>query len=259
MLNPKPYKILFEQRVAGRGWAQVSVAVSCYKYGQEATEALDSLMGQTEETIDVIVVDDHSPDKSSEIILTWLKRNFQAPKFDNMLLVQHLANRGLAEARNTALALIQTPYTFILDADNLLYPRALQVLRESVENSGYAMSYSLIERFGTQQAIVNNSVWLPEKFCRYPYIDAMALIRTDILRDLGGYRTMPDKFGWEDYDLWCTFVDRGLKGCHVPQILCRYRVHGKSMTETETKPFIDSELSRIKEFFESNHAMKFYF
>jgi hypothetical protein len=121
------------------------------------------------------------------------------------------------------------------------------------------MSYSLIERFGMQRRIVNNSVWLPAKFSRHPYIDAMALIRTDVLREVGGYRTMPDKFGWEDYDLWCSFVDRGLKGCHVPQILCRYRVHDRSMTETETKPYIHADLRKIREYFEANHAMPFSF
>jgi glycosyltransferase involved in cell wall biosynthesis len=258
MTTATRYKTIFGRRIQASS-AQITVAISCFKYGQEATEALDSLLRQTEEALDLVVVDDKSPDNSTQILSCWFNRHRGAVKFKNVHLVQHLDNRGLSETRNTALSLVETPYIFILDADNLVYPRALQVLRESLDNSGYAMSYSLIERFGMQRRIVNNSVWLPAKFSRHPYIDAMALIRTDVLREVGGYRTMPDKFGWEDYDLWCSFVDRGLKGCHVPQILCRYRVHDRSMTETETKPYIHADLRKIREYFEANHAMPFSF
>jgi glycosyltransferase involved in cell wall biosynthesis len=258
MTTATRYKTIFGRRIQTSS-AQITVAISCFKYGQEATEALDSLLRQTEEALDLVVVDDKSPDNSTQILSDWFNRHRGAVKFKNEHLVQHLDNRGLSETRNTALSLVETPYIFILDADNLVYPRALQVLRESLDNSGYAMSYSLIERFGMQRRIVNNSVWLPAKFSRHPYIDAMALIRTDVLREVGGYRTMPDKFGWEDYDLWCSFVDRGLKGCHVPQILCRYRVHDRSMTETETKPYIHADLRKIREYFEANHAMPFSF
>jgi glycosyltransferase involved in cell wall biosynthesis len=258
MLTGMPSETLFEKKKL-RSNAQVTVAVSCFNYGREGTEALGSLLAQTEKTIDVVVVDDHSPDDSAEVLREWFRENGEADKFSNTHLVRHLQNQGLSYSRNTALSFVQTPYVFILDADNQLYPRALQVLREALENSGYAMAYSLIERFGVQHIIANNSIWLPEKFSHGNYIDAMALIKTGVLRDLGGYRTMPDKFGWEDYDLWCSFVDHDLKGCYVPQILCRYRVHDRSMTETQTRPFLDSELQRIREYFKSHHTMPFYF
>src|SRR5664279_6081068 len=59
-------------------------------------------------------------------------------------------------------------------------------------------------------------------------------------------RIMRHKLGWEDYDLWCSLIDHGLKGCHVPQILCRYRVHGKSMMRTVTMPSLDSDPQGIR-------------
>jgi len=264
MLTGLPSETLFEKKKL-RSNAQVTVAVSCFNYGREGTEALGSLLAQTEKTIDVVVVDDHSLDDSAEVLRDWCHANCEAGKFNNILLERHLQNQGLSYSRNTAISFVQTPYVFILDADNQLYPRALQVLREALENSGYAMAYSLIERFGAQHIIANNSIWLPEKLSYGNYIDAMALIRTDVLRQLGGYRIMPNKFGWEDYDLWCSLVDHGLKGCHVPQILCRYRVHGRSMTQTVTKPFLSddpklsAEWQRIRDDLKAHHKMPFLF
>ena len=257
MLTEPSVETLFQHSNAGKK-ARITVAISCFKYGHEAIEALESLLGQTEETIDVVIVDDQSPDDSDVIILEWLALNGAHSKFANIQFVRHLANQGLSRSRNTALSLTSTPFIFILDADNQIYPRALQVLREALENSGCAMAYSLIEQFGSRTGIMNTSVWIPEKFRYKNYIDAMTLISADILRQLGGYRVMPNKFGWEDYDLWCSFVDHGLRGCYVPQILCRYRAHRSSMLRSSNK-FVGAELDKIQADFEAHHLMKFTF
>jgi len=254
----QPFETLLERKDQDRK-ARVTLAISCFKYGREATEALDSLLSQTERVIDVVIVDDCSPDDSAQVVLDWFGRKHWADKFANVVLVKHGENHGLAQSRNTALSLTLTPYIFILDADNQLYPRAIETLRQALESSGCAMAYSLVEKFGAQQDIMNNTIWLPEKFSYGNYIDAMALVRTDVLRELGGYREMPNKFGWEDYDLWCSFVDRGLRGCHVPQILCRYRVHEASMLRTSTNAYVEEKLRLIREDFESHHKMLFYF
>ena len=36
----------------------------------------------------------------------------------------------------------------------------------------------------------------------------------------------------EDYDLWCRFTERGLRGVFLPELLCEYRVHGSSRSYT---------------------------
>ncbi|MGA3210483.1 MAG: glycosyltransferase family A protein [Terriglobales bacterium] len=258
MVKPKPFETLLERRHT-ESVVQTSVAISCFNHGTEGGEALSSLLRQTEESINVVLIDDHSTDDSVDLLLHWFETNPWQHKFKNVLFVRHLENQGLTHARNTALSLVTTPYIFILDADNQLYPRALRVLREALENSGYAMAYSLLEKFGDETGIMGNSVWIPEKFSYYNYIDAMTLIRTEVLRQIGGYRVMPNKFGWEDYDLWCTFVDMGLRGCHVPQILCRYRVQSSSMVRTITQSFITNEIAMVREDFERHHNHPFYF
>lgn len=253
----RPYDIIFEKPATGSE-AQTTVLISCYKYGLEAKEALASLLVQSEPKIRVVLVDDYSPDKSVELIADWFANHGDEPKLEKVTVVRHRENHGASQARNTGLSLIDTPYTFVLDADNQLYPRALKTLREALENSGYAMSYSLVEKFGSEVGILNNSLWIPEQFSYGNYIDTMALIRTDILKEVGGYRLMPKNYGWEDYDLWCSFVDRDLKGCHVPQILCRYRVHESSITQNSARQFTLNHMDEVVKDFQAHHKMPFY-
>ena len=253
-----PFEILLQKQGVNRK-VHVCVAISCFKYGREAIEALASVLAQTEPVLDLVIVDDCSPDDSAAIIELWLKQNINDPKLANVSFVRHISNQGLSQTRNTALSLAETPYLFILDADNQIYPRAIAALRQAIEYSGDAMAYSLVETFGDEGAIINNSLWAPDKFCYGNYIDAMTLIRTGVLRELGGYRKMMNNFGWEDYDLWCSFVDRGLKGCHVPQILCRYRVHKASMLRTVTNRFVSEDVRRVRGDFKAHHKMEFTF
>lgn len=255
----QPFEVIFDHRNVTKRPAEITVIITCYKYGKEGIEALETLKRQTELSFDVILIDDHSPDDSVDTLLPWFQANHGHAQFAHVRFIRHVHNQGLSKSRNTAISLVNTRYTFVLDADNQLYPRALTRLREAIENSQLPAAYSLIEIFEGESSIMGNSVWLPEKFAYGNYIDAMAMFRTDLLHELGGYRCMPHHFGWEDYDLWCTMVDKGYQACHVPQFLCRYRVHAQSMLRTVTNEFVTNRLKVIKADFEAHHSFKFHF
>ncbi len=57
----------------------------------------------------------------------------------------------------------------------------------------------------------------------------MALFRRRPGRDLGGYSTADGVDGWEDYDLWLTVAERGLRADLVRSIIGRYREQPGSM------------------------------
>src|SRR5439155_22608179 len=77
----------------------------------------------------------------------------------------------------------------------------------------------------------DDDVWDRDRFRRSNYVDAMSLVRKGAWAAVEGYTPM---HGWEDYDLWCKFIEAGFIGIVVPEILCRYRVHKSSMLMTET-------------------------
>ena len=74
--------------------------------------------------------------------------------------------------------------------------------------------------------------WNPERLRYGNYIDAMAMIRRAAIIEAGGYTRDDRLHGWEDFDLWCAFADRGLYGIRVPEILSRYRTGVYSMIST---------------------------
>lgn len=89
--------------------------------------------------------------------------------------------------------------------------------------------------------------WDPTRFRHGNYIDAMVMLRAGIAREMGGYVTDRRLHGWEDFDLWCSFADRGLHGVLVPEIVARYRsgIHSMiSLTNIDTSEAWSALLER---------------
>jgi glycosyltransferase involved in cell wall biosynthesis len=215
----------------------VTVAVSLYNYAQFLPECLDSVLAQRHAAIELVVVDDVSTaDDSLAVAGAWLQEHAQ--RFSRVLLLRHKRNQGLARARNTAFDHARASHVFVMDADNMIYPRAIGRLRQAIETSRAAAAYTQMELFGTKSAVGLADIWRPKWLRHGNYIDAMALISHSAWRDVGGYTHIEG--GWEDYDLWCKFIEQGYVAAFVPEMLCRYRVHRSSMLRTETANSYDA-------------------
>ena len=215
----------------------VTVAISLYNYAAFLPDCLDSVRAQRHAAIEVIVVDDTSrEDDSVAVAAAWLKEN--AARFAGVTLLRHHRNQGLAQARNTAFAHARASHVFVMDADNMIYPRAIGRLREAIDTSGAAAAYTQMEIFGARRGTGLADIWHPDWLRHGNYIDAMALISREAWQDVGGYTHIEG--GWEDYDLWCKFIEQGYVAAFVPEMLCRYRVHPASMLRTESARSYDS-------------------
>lgn len=208
----------------------VSVAVSLHNYARFLPECLDSVAAQTHPALELIVVDDASDnDDSAAVAAAWLAAH--AGRFARARLLRHARNQGLAQTRNTGFAWASGAFVFVLDADNVLYPRAIARLHAVLRAEPFDAAYTQLEFFGAQQRLGHADVWRQAHFLHENFVDAMALVRRRAWQTVGGYT--PIEGGWEDYDFWCKFIDHGLTGAFVPEILCRYRVHDASMLRTE--------------------------
>jgi glycosyltransferase involved in cell wall biosynthesis len=208
----------------------VSVCVTVFNYAVYLPTCLDSLTAQTHRALEVIIVDDKSEkDESASVAVQWAEANYE--RFARLCVVAHKRNQGPSEARNTAFSLCRGDYIFILDADNLIYPRAVVRLLSAIREGGFDAAYSQLELFGDERRIGQADIWDEAEMRKENYVDVMALIRRQAWEKVEGFCHIDE--GWEDYDFWLKFVDAGLKPAYVPEILCRYRVHGKSRTATE--------------------------
>lgn len=223
------------QNEQGDVMPQVTVAISLYNYKQYIIECLESVKSQTISNLDLIIVDDCSTDGSLEIVHKWLGEN--GGRFDKYMLIQHKVNKGLSSTRNTGFANARTEYVFVLDADNLLYPRCLERLVPALDNCEASFAYCYLEKFEDVSCLQNTKAWDPSTLQNGNTIDAMVLHRKSVLEKVGGYSTNEVmRLGWEDFELWFKIARIDGWGTLVPEILARYRVHRASMLSTTTNP-----------------------
>jgi glycosyltransferase involved in cell wall biosynthesis len=94
----------------------VSVVIPCFNHGRYLSEAVQSALGQTYPSVEVVVVDDGSSDNTAEVAQSF-------PEVRYLLR----ARGGLAAARNAGLQASQGAYLVFLDADDRLLPNAVEV------------------------------------------------------------------------------------------------------------------------------------
>ena len=108
----------------------VTVVVPGWNIAEYAAAALDSLQAQTFVGWRAVLVDDGSTDDTSRVFERYAEADAR------FRLAPHTHRRGLGAARNTAIDLVDTPYLGFLDADDVMTPRALELLVGSLEQSG---------------------------------------------------------------------------------------------------------------------------
>jgi glycosyltransferase involved in cell wall biosynthesis len=216
----------------------ISVIITLYNYGAYIGQCLKSLEDSHTAAIpggiEVVIVNDASTDDSLKQAMV-VQRNSRHP----IRIIDKRLNTGLADARNIGLQLARAPYVFILDADNMVFPRALEQLHRTIVNDNSAAVYSMLCRFQSRQSdregLLSYFDWDPQMLVENPYIDAMALFDREQLIKIGGYDTELYKlgwFGWEDYDLWLRIAEAKLDVSFLPNVLCLYRHHEKAMSNT---------------------------
>ena len=101
----------------------ITVIVPVYKVEQYLDRCVSSLVGQTYSNLEIILVDDGSPDRCPELCDGWAKR-------DDRIRVIHKPNGGVSSARNAGLEAARGEWFFFVDSDDFLPENALEGLME---------------------------------------------------------------------------------------------------------------------------------
>ena len=236
-----PWQLISNQAHKKSSNSCITVVITLFNYSEYIYECLNSLaqsdVSNLPGDIEILVIDDCSTDNSASLVEAYLE-NSELP----ICLVKKWFNTGLADARNIGLELANSPYIFILDADNWIYPHCLSVLYEQIKSNKYAAVYAEISQFDNDTRKELNRIscheWNVNKLVKQPYIDAMAMFNRDILLKVGGYSTDLIEygwFGWDDYDVWLKIAQANYSCQFIPKVLSAYRVHSNSMINTTNK------------------------
>lgn len=153
---------------SGDGSALVSVVVPTYGRPDALLDALDSIAAQTYEPIEVIVVDDHSPEPVEPRV-----QQESYPSLRAIRCFRHEENRGANAARNTGIEQAEGEFVAFLDDDDVwnkeTIEREVATFREHGDAVGVVYTGSLLENergevVGTYVPEVSGNV-LPDLFC----------------------------------------------------------------------------------------------
>ena len=140
----------------------ISVIVPVYKVEKYLNKCVDSILNQTYKDIEVILVDDGSPDNCGEICEEYAKK-------DDRVRVIHKKNEGLSTARNTGLIESKGEYIFFVDSDDYININILEKLLEAIENSkaDFAMASDICQTESgdmiSQNILENNKVYVGDE------------------------------------------------------------------------------------------------
>lgn len=211
----------------------VSVITAAYNSEEFLAEALQTLFAQDYGSIESIVVDDGSTDRTPEI----------ARSFPEVVYLRQ-ENAGPAAARNAGLAVAKGEFVAILDADDLLPPNKLSV------QVGHLVEHPEVACVLGRQEWINPPPWLTRDSA-YGELDGIplpsAVFRKDVLDDLGGFD--PSFRMGEDMDLLVRMKQAGHPIVVLPDLVLRRRFHGANLTHVArpaTNPLLRSLRSKLE-------------
>lgn len=203
---------------------RVAVIVPCFNDGLLAKEAVASV--QEHEPVELVVVDDASTDPQTVEALDELRAA-------GVRVLRHEVNQGLSAARRTGLAATEARYVFPLDSDDLLVAGALAHLADRLDSDdGLFATWGDIVEFGTRDRRLSVPVAFdPYRVAYRNDYPVCSLFRRDALERVGPWQDVGGQVGYEDWNLWMSFGERGERGMHAGAgvVAVRRRLHGPRM------------------------------
>ena len=200
----------------------VSVVIPTHNYGRFLPAAIDSVLAQTYQDYEVIVIDDGSTDDTPGVIAPYLNR----------IHYERQENRGISATRNRGIELAKGEFIAFLDADDEWLPGKLAAQMPLFSDTEVALVYCDIKiRWSDGREEPSflagrnaKSGWIFNSLLQHSYImPSAAVVRRDALLAVGGFDSAADTR--EDIDLWLRIAQRWKVG-QVPQALAVRREHG---------------------------------
>ena len=224
----------------------VSFVVPCYKLAHLLSECINSILSQTYGDLEVLIMDDFSPDNTAEVAMS-----FRDPRVKH---IRNNPNLGHLRNYNKGIGLTCGKYVWLISADD--YLRCPNVLEQYVDllDKNPRVGYAFCAGFGVRDGIETNLIGrYPVRGDRNRIIDGHVmlkeLLRWNFVLAASGMvrRECYDKFSvfplnmpWAgDWYLWCLFALNYDVGYFADPMVC-YRDHGLSMTTKLTRESLEA-------------------
>lgn len=202
---------------------RITVLMAIYNCASTLAEALDSLMAQTFQDFKVVLCDDCSTDDTYKIAEEYISR--YPGKF---VLLRNETNKKLPFTLNRCLEYAFTEYVARMDGDDISKPDRFKREIDFLDNNPqYALVSCPMEFFNeTGVFMVGKAEEIPtlRTFIHdTPFAHAPVMIRTEVLREVGGYTVAKWTQRGQDVHLWAKIMNKGYIGYNLQEVLYMMR------------------------------------
>lgn len=198
----------------------IAVVIPCYNQGHYLQEALESLVAQTRDDWEALIVNDGSSDDTSAVARALIAR---WP--DRKIRLIEQPNSGVGAARNAGIAATQAEYILTLDADDMLEPLFLERTSAVLDQQpGVGFVTTNVRFCGLEEGTWSGGEPSTERLLYDCRMVVTTLFRRVAWQQVKGFSQDRSFVTYEDWDFWLRLVDAGWRGQLVPEVLSRYRV-----------------------------------
>lgn len=202
--------------------SKVSVIIPTFNNENEIERCIESILGQTYNDYEIIIVDDCSKDNTYQILIDKYSNN------SNMKIFKNESNMKSAYTRNIAIKNAKGKYIAVQDADD--YSSKDRLLKQT----SFLDMHNEIDFVGSNASSFDkDGIWrrtnlkqdpeLEDFMNSGPFVHASIMFRKSALNQVCGYRVSKEIERGQDYDLLIRLYKRGFKGHNLKDNLYFYQ------------------------------------
>ena len=224
---------------------RVSVILPVRDAEKTLAMAIESILGQSERNLELLVVNDGSRDSSHRILAEFAQ-------FDRRIRVLSTVNHGIVEALNLGLSEARAPYLARMDADDVSLPERLSLQCDFLDSHPKVGLVSCRVEYWSgdeerRKGYETYVEWINElvedtgirlrRFVESPFAHPSVVFRKSLAGTYGAYRSglFP-----EDYELWLRWLECGVKMEKLDAILLRWRDHESRLSRIDPRYSVEA-------------------
>ena len=211
----------------------VSIIIPSFNSARFIQECINSVLAQTYDNWELLIVDDFSSDNSCELIEKYNDKR--------IYLIGLEKNVGAAKARNIAIRKAKGKYIAFLDSDDIWMPTKLEDQIYFMQEKDIAFSFSNYQPMREDGEKVFSIIKAPKIMTYSSYLKntMIGCLTVVIDRDKTGNFEMPNIRSSHDMALWLLIMKRGFKAYGLDKNLAKYRLVSTSNTASKWKAAFD--------------------
>ena len=227
----------------------VSIVIPTYNHAPMLQRALATVVEQTHQNWNAIVVNNFSTDNTLEVVSAFNDPRIQCVNFLN--------NGVIGASRNEGIALATGKYVAFLDSDDTWFSTKLEKCVEILESGSDLVCHaeywidesgkSRLVAYGPSEAATHhNLIYKGNRIST-----SATVVRTALLIEVNGFDVAPELISTEDYDLWIRLAAKSDKFAFISEPLGEYHRHDNNVSANIEK-HLTAELALLEKHFSAN-------